>query len=384
MNAENADLATQRLKAMGLMILSLDEKRASSTSSFFTLEKKVTLGELSLFSRQLSAMIRAGIPVTRAIYTLSKQEKNSTFKKALENIARNIEGGMNLTEAFSAYPRIFSDLYISMIRAGELGGMMDEALLRLSDQLQKDKTLKDNIKSATFYPRVILVFALLMMIGMLVFLVPVFQGFLPKTAKLPGITRFIFALSGSLRSFWYIWVVAIIVIISGAVFFIKSPASKMIWERMKFRLPAFGSLIQKSVVARFSRTLATLLDGGIPVVQALESAGPTSGSLLVAEAVTDACIKIQEGKNIAGPLEESGVFPPMVTQMIAIGEETGALASLLEKIAEFYEEEVEIMAKGLMDLIQPILFIILGVVVGGMLIAMYLPMFASITQSGGY
>ena len=383
LSAEDSDSAVQRLRTMGLMILDLGENRAPSGSGFFKFEKKVKLGELSLFSRQLSAMIRAGIPVTRALYTLSRQEKNTGFKRTLESIARNIEGGMNLTEAFGAYPGTFSDFYISMIHSGEVGGMLDDALLRLSQQLQKDKALRDNIKSATFYPRLVLVFALLMNIGMLAFLVPVFKTFLPSGIELPFITRAVFAVSDSLINRWYIWLLCISVLVLGIAYFIKSPSSRKLWDRIKFRLPAFGPLIQKSVIARFSRTLSTLLEGGIPIIQALESAGPTSGSSVVAEAAGTACKRIQEGKNIAGPLEESGVFPPMATQMVAVGEETGTLPSLLEKVAEFYEEEVEIMSKGLMDLIQPFIFIILGIIVGGMLISLYLPIFSIVTGGAG-
>jgi type IV pilus assembly protein PilC len=383
LSADNSASAVQRLRTMGMLVLDLGEKRSSSGKGFFKLGKRVKMSELSLFSRQLSAMIRAGIPVTRALYTLARQEKHPGFKNTLEGVARNIEGGMSLTEAFGAYPRIFSNFYVSMIHSGEIGGMLDEALLRLSQQLQKDKALRDNIKSATFYPRIVLVFALLMVIGMLAFMVPVFKKFLPPGVELPFITRVVFALSDSIINRWYLWLLCISGIAAGIAYFLKRPASRRLWDRIKFRLPAFGPLIQKSVIARFSRTLSTLLEGGIPIIQALESAGPTSGSSIVAEAADLACKRIQEGKNIAEPLEESGVFPPMATQMIAVGEETGALSSLLEKIAEFYEEEVDIMSKGLMDLVQPFMFIILGIIVGGMLISLYLPIFSVITSSAG-
>jgi type IV pilus assembly protein PilC len=382
-SSESQAAALARLRNMGLLVTGLVEEQSRKKSSFLSNEKKVTLGDLSIFSRQLASMVKAGIPVTRALYTLSSQTKNRTLGRALETIAQNVEGGMNLTDAFAAYPGIFPDLFVSMIRSGELGGILDDALLRLSVQLQKDKALRDSIKSATFYPRMVMGFAIIMMIAMLLFLVPVFQGFIPENTPVPGVTLFIFNISHSLRTRWYIWLLVIAAIIGGFVAFTKSKGSKIIWEKTKFKLPAFGRLLHMSVIARFSRTLATLIEGGIPVVQALESAGPTSGSLLLANAVVEACRKITEGKNISGPLEDSGLFPPMVIQMIAVGEESGSLSSLLDKVAEFYEDEVATVSKGLTSLIEPIMLIVVGLLVGGMLVSLYLPIFTAVSASGG-
>lgn len=375
--------AVARLKTMNLMVLNLKETNNSSKGKLINFDKKVKIGDLSLFSRQLSAMLKAGIPVTRAIFTLSKQTTNTTFKVALENVARSVEGGMSLTEAFGLYPNIFSPLYISMLHSGEVGGVLDDSLTRLSEQLQKDKALKDNVRSATLYPKVILGFAFIILIGMLIFLVPIFQSFIPEGTKIPLLTRMIFGLSASVRYRWYIWILCIGIIITGIVCLKRSSICKDFWESIKFKIPAFGPLIQKAVIARFSRTFSTLMEGGIPVVQALESAGPTAGSTIVADAVLQAAKKVEEGKSIAIPLEESGVFPPMVTHMIAVGEESGSLSSLLDKVAEFYEDEVAVMTKGLTALIEPIMIILVGVVVGVMLISLYLPIFTSITTSAG-
>lgn len=382
MNAENVQTAVERLREMGLSVLDIKEQKSAGTSSFFASEKKVTLGELSLFSRQLSAMLSAGIPITRALFTLSKQNSNPTFKAALENIASNVEGGMNLKDAFGAYPKVFPALYLSMIKAGELGGVLETTLERLAAQLQKEKQLQDNIKSATFYPRMLMGFALLLFVGMLVFLVPVFQNFIPEGSSIPGITKFIFNMSASVRQSWYIWILIIGAIVSGILAYVKSAAGKRAWDSMKFKMPVFGDLIQKTVIARFTRTLATLLEGGISIIQAMESAGPTAGNILVEHAVNEATKRIEEGKSIAVPLEQSGVFPPMVIHMIAIGEETGQLPSLLDKVAEFYEEEVAVMTKGLSSLIEPIMLLFTGILVGGMLISLYLPIFTSVTSVG--
>lgn len=381
-SADNLQDCVARLRDMGLTVLEIKEQKTTKFSAFLRSEKKVTLGELSLFSRQLSAMISAGIPITRSLFTLCRQATNATFKAALEDIAKNVESGMSLTDAFAAYPRIFPDIYIAMIQSGELGGMLETSLKRLADQLQKEKQLRDNIKSATFYPRMIMGVALLLAAAMIVFLVPVFRSFIPEGAEIPRVTQMVFSFSDSIRNQWYFWLGGLVAVIAAIMAFVSSKAGKQVWDRMKFRMPIFGDLIQKSVIARFSRTLSTLLEGGIPVIQAMQSAGPTAGNVLVTEAVNSAVVSIEEGRSIAGPLEASGVFPPMVTQMIAIGEETGSLPSLLDTIAEFYEDEVTAITKGLSALIEPIMLIAVGLVVGGMLVALYLPIFSSITSSG--
>ena len=382
-NSENFSSAVEKLRKMELSIIDIKElDTTQGKSKIFSREKKVSTGDLSMFSSQMSAMINAGIPVTRALFTIGQQTANITFKNALISIAQNVESGMGLTDAFMLYPNIFSDLYISMIHSGEIGGMLEESLARLAEQLQKEKILKDNIKSATFYPRMVAGFALLLFVGMLVLLVPIFKGFIPMNADIPAITKAIFILSDSVRTKWFIWVLIFAVISFSIYLFIKSPLGRKFWDEVKFKMPAFGPIIHKSVLARFSRTLSTLLEGGIPVIQALESAGPTSGSILLVEAVERAAREIEEGKNIAEPLEKSRLFPPMMIQMIAVGEETGSLSSLLDKIAGFYEEEVSTMTKGLTAVIEPIMLIIVGLIVGVMLVSLYLPIFTAITQSG--
>lgn len=380
LNADDISASVNRLKSMDLTVLDVKQVSKGGTS-FLTSEKKVTLGELSLFSKQFSSMISAGIPVTKALFTLSKQIANPTLKNVLAKTAQNVEDGMSLTDAFSAYPEVFPDIYVSMLQSGELGGTLELSLIRLSDQLLKEKQLQDNIKSATFYPRILLGFAAVIFIVMLVFLVPVFQTFIPEGTPTPAITRLIFSMSEFVRSYWYICLLGISVIVLAFIVFIKSTAGQMAWDRIKFKLPVFGELIKKSIIARFSRTLSTLMANGIPVVQAMLSAGPTSGSHLLANAVNEASKMIEEGKNISSPLEECGIFPPMVIQMIAVGEETGQLPELLDKIASFYEEEVSIMTKGLSSMIEPLMLILVGIIIGGMLISLYLPIFSSIAYS---
>lgn len=381
--SDNVTQAVEKLRGMGLSVIDLKETKVKAKSDFFSMEKKVTISDLTLFSRQLAAMIAAGIPVTRAINTLSKQSENPTLCSALENIARNIEGGMNLTDAFSAYPKIFSNLYISMIQSGEIGGMLENSLLRLSEQLQKEKVLNDEIKSATSYPKVIGIFALVIFVAMLVFLVPIFKGAIPANTEINSITQLIFNMSESIRSKPLIWLGVVIAITALIIGFLKSKPGHILWENNKLKMPVFGPVILKSVIARFTRTLSTLLEGGIPVVQALESAGPTSGSDVLNETVQLATKRIEEGKSIASTFEQSDVFPPMVTHMIAVGEESGSLPALLDKVAEFYEQEVETTTRGLNALIQPIALVVIGILIGGMLIALYSPIFSAVSASGG-
>jgi type IV pilus assembly protein PilC len=374
--AETIDSANHKLRGSGNLVVDIKEKKKKKTRS----GGKVKLADLSIFSRQLAAMLNAGIPLTRALFTLSRQVSNQSLKNALSDIAGNVESGMSLTNALSNHKNIFSDLYIGMINAGEVGGTLEETLSRLSDQLQKEKGLKDSIRSATFYPSMIVFFALFVMVAMLVFLVPIFIGMFPPGLELPLPTQIVVSISDSIRGYWYLWIITIFIIYNLLRLFIRSTAGKNIWDRIKFNIPIFGDLIQKAVIARFTRTLSTLLTGGIPIMQALDAAGPTSGSLMVAKAVNKAREKIHEGKSIAGPLEDSGLFPPMVIQMISVGEETGALSSLLNRIAEFYEEEVAVITKGLTAMLEPVLLIIVGLMVGGMVIALYLPIFTAVTQ----
>jgi type IV pilus assembly protein PilC len=381
--ADDFASAVGKLKKMGLAIIELEEYTAVIQGrSFFGKEKKVPMEELSMFSNQLAAMVGAGMPVTMALHTLGQQSSHADFKDALLSIAYNVEGGMSLADAFAMYPSVFSTLYIAMIHSGEVGGMLEEVLRRLADQLQKEKQLRDSVKAATFYPRMVAGFAVVMFIGILVLLVPTFKTLIPPNVAVPLVTRMVFSLSDSVRNLWYAWLISIAVLIAAAFIFARSPLGKRVWDRVRFKIPAFGPITHKSVLARFARTLATLLEGGIPVVQALESAAPTSGSMIITKTIKATIQKIEEGKTIADPLKESKLFPPMMVQMISIGEDTGTLSKLLEKVAGFYEEEVNMLSKKLSTVIEPVILVLVGIVVGLMLIALYLPMFSSIVQSG--
>lgn len=380
LEADSELAAMSRLKKMGFTPMEISEAKPAGTKQAFAFRKKVSIGELSLFSRQLAAMLNAGIPLTRCLFALGTQAVNPVLASTINEVGSNVESGISLSESLRAHSHVFPEMYVDLVKAGEVGGTLESVLVRLSVQLESEKALKDSIKAAMFYPSVVLAFAFLVMAAMLVFIVPVFIGFYPADAKLPFLTQLIVSLSNSVRKFWYLYLVGIVAAFIGLKQYLASRQGKQVWDKIKYRLPIFGSLVQKTIIARFSRTLSTLLAGGIPVLQALETAGPASGSSMVAEAVRDAGEKIQEGHSIAGPLKDSGLFPPMMTMMVAVGEETGDLPSLLTRVSEFYEAEVATMAKGLTSLIEPLMLIFVGTVVGVMVISLYLPIFYVITQ----
>lgn len=379
--ADNSNAAIEKLREAGVLVTDINEKVVKQAQRRGG--KKVTLTDTSLFSRQLAAMLSAGVPVTRALSTLAKQTTNPTLAAAIDDIAKNVEGGGTLADAFAQYPKIFNKLFVSMIETGELGGILEQSLMSLSNQLQKEKNLKENIKSAISYPKNIGIFALFLLIVMLTVMVPIFQGMIPEETELNALTSAIFALSASIRSRWYIWIVGAAIFVTVIILIKRSKPAHRFWENTKLRLPMFGTFITKMCIARFCRTLATLISGGVTAVDALQSAGPTAGSDLIENAVKDAISDIEEGKAISESLDKSGLFPPMVIGMIAIGEEAGTLPELLDKVAEFYEEDVETTSRNLRAMIEPIALIFVGALVGGMLISLYLPIFTATTTISG-
>ncbi len=372
--------AYEKLREAGVVVTSLKEEAVKKKKKG---GKKVTLADMSLFSRQLAAMIGAGIPVTQAMNTLVAQTTNPTLAEAIKNIAQDVEGGAALSEAFTTQNHVFSDLFCSMVAAGEMGGMLDKTLLAMSNQLHKDKQLKDSVKSATQYPKMVGGLAVIIVIFMLIFMVPTFQGMVGSNADLTIITKFIFSLSELLRARWYIVFPAVILFIFLVIQVIKSPPIQHFWESHKMNAPIVGELISKTIFARFCRIFATLVAGGVTAVKALETAGPTSGSKLVEEAVNKAIEDVENGRTIHEALDEPHIFPPMVISMIAIGEEAGSLPTMLDKVAEFYEEDVDAIAKNLGSVLEPIMLVGLGSVVGFLIIALYLPVFQATTSYEG-
>ncbi len=378
--ADSTSLAIEKLREAGVMVTNMTEIKTKEKKKKGG--KKVTTTQVAVFCKQLAAMLSAGVPVTRALTTLSRQTENPRFAGIIEEVAQDIEGGTPMSQAFAKYPKVFSELFIAMIAAGETGGIMEQALRSLADQLQKEKNLQKNIKSAYSYPRTVAIMAILILIAMLVFMVPIFKGMMNTSVELNALSAFIFGVSDSIRGEPIKWIIPTVLIVGGIFGFTKTPVAHKIWENTKLTMPMFGSFITKMVVARFCRTLATLLAGGVTAVDAMKSAGPTAGSDKIRDAVFEAIEEIEEGKSIADSLEKSGYFPAMVTGMVAIGEESGALPEMLDKVAEFFEEDVEITSRNLRAMIEPLALVFVGIIVGGMLIALYVPMLTASTSIG--
>ena len=380
--ADNSSQAINKLREAGIIVTEMKEKANNANKMSSKSGGKVTTEDVAVFCRQLAVMLSAGVPITRALTTLAKQTENGKFAAAIDNVAKNVEGGMPLSDAFKEYPKIFSPLFIAMIAAGETGGIMEQSLVSLADQMQKEKNLQKNIKSAFSYPRSVGIMAVVILIAMLYFMVPTFKNMMTEGMELNALSQFIFDASDSLIENTGTWALVAAAIVGGIILIIKSPPAHILWENTKLTMPMFGSFLTKMVVARFCRTFATLLAGGVTAVEAMKSAGPTAGSDKLAKAVSDAISDIEEGSPISSALEKSGLFPPMVTGMVAIGEESGALPELLDKVAEFFEEDVENTSRNLRAMIEPIALVFVGVVVGGMLIALYVPMLTASTSMG--
>ena len=379
--ADNTTQAINKLREAGIVVTEMKEKGNTGKKSTKS-GGKVTTEDVAVFCRQLAVMLSAGVPITRALSTLAKQTENGKFADAIDTVSKNVEGGTPLSDAFKAYPKIFSPLFIAMIAAGETGGIMEQSLVSLAEQMQKEKNLQKNIKSAFSYPRTVGIMAIVILIAMLYFMVPTFKKMLKDGMELNALSQFIFDASDSLIANTGTWILVGAAIVGVVFAIIKSPPAHILWENTKLTMPVFGSFMTKMVVARFCRTFATLLAGGVTAVDAMKSAGPTAGSDKLAKAVEDAISDIEEGAPISASLEKSGLFPPMVTGMVAIGEESGALPELLDKVAEFFEEDVENTSRNLRAMIEPLALVFVGVVVGGMLIALYVPMLTASTSMG--
>ena len=366
------------LRKQGLMVIDVKEQSVGQKDILEPF-KRIKLQDLMVFTRQLSTMINAGLPIVRALYVLSEQTGNPKLKAVVIAVRKDVEAGLSLSEAIEKHPDAFSRLYVEMVKAGEVGGILDGVLLRVADQLEKDQDLRRKVRSAMIYPIVVFVLAILAASFMLIFIVPVFAKlFQDLGGTLPLPTRICMILSDILTSFWGILVYAAMG--AGVYLFFrwkKTENGRKVWGRAVLRIPAkIGDVVQKVTLARFARTLGTLSAAGVPILQSLEITATSSGNWVVERALLKSKDAIREGIPLYKPLETEPVFPPMVTRMIAVGEETGDLDGMLTKIAEFYESEVDAAVKALTSIIEPLMIVVVGGIVGAIVISMYLPMFA--------
>jgi type IV pilus assembly protein PilC len=347
-------------------------------------EKKVTQKELAVFTRQFATMIDAGLPLVQCLDILGAQQENPSFKKVLVKVKEDVESGSTFADALGKHPKVFDPLFINLVAAGEVGGILDTILSRLADHIEKAMKLAKKIKGAMVYPSTILAVAVIVTVVLLVYVIPIFaKMFTDFGGALPAPTAFVLKLSDITRK--YFLVVIVLIFAFGAAFkwYISRETGRRNWDRLLLRLPVIGSLLQRIAVARFSRTLGTMVSSGVPILESMDIVSKTAGNKIIEEAIVKARGSISEGKTIAEPLAESNVFPGMVTQMVAVGEATGALDAMLNKIADFYDEEVDSAVEALTSLLEPMLMIFLGVVIGGLVIAMYLPVFKLAGAVGG-
>jgi type IV pilus assembly protein PilC len=345
---------------------------------------KVTNKDIVIFSRQFATMIDAGLPLVQCLEILASQQENKTFKKVLIDVKGSVEGGSTFADALGKHPKVFDDLYVNLIAAGEVGGILDTILNRLSGFLEKAEKLKTKVKGAMTYPVTVIIIACLVVTGLLIWVVPIFEDMFSSFGKaLPAPTQMVVNMSEFLQSSWYIIIAVLAAIFYGLKHAYKTKKGRLILDTIILRIPVFGNLIRKTAVARFTRTLGTMLSSGVPILEGLDIVSRTSGNVVIENSIQKARKSLSEGKTLAEPLMETKVFPSMVTQMIAVGEQTGALDAMLNKIADFYEDEVDAAVDSLTALIEPMLMVFLGVVVGGLVIALYLPIFQLAGAAGG-
>jgi type IV pilus assembly protein PilC len=377
--ATNEAAAVQILRQQGLVPVSMSEAGSllHRELSIPGLSGRTTLKDLAVFARQFATMTAAGMSLLRSLVVLEEQAAKASLKKAIGEVRADIEGGVSLSVAMAKQGRVFPPLMVAMIRAGETGGFLDGALERIAINLEKDAVLRGKIKSALTYPMIVLLFTTLLITGVLVFIVPIFEGMFKQLGgQLPVPTRVIVTASHSL-----VWSgpLLLVVAVAGTVLLRRElrrrPALRLAFDRLKLRLPVFGTLFTKIAISRFARNLGTLLGVGVPVMQALDVVGATTGNAVIAEAMKDLQASIRDGQPMSAPLRKHTVFPRMVTQMIEVGEESGQLSQMLDKVADYYDREVDSAADSLTASIEPIMVVLMGTIVGSMVVCLYLPMF---------
>jgi len=381
LEAESKQAVNDQLKARGLIVLDIAEKRGSKEIKL-PWSNRVKAGDLTVMTRQLSTMVSSGMTILRALYVLEAQTESDALRETLVLVRKDVEAGLPLSDALERHPKVFDPLFVAMVRAGETGGVLDSALLRVADQLEKAEALRRQVKSAMTYPTVIITFAMAVVLALVTFLVPVFAGVFEEFGgELPMITKVTVAASNFVKGYWYAIIVGSALAFFGLRRWRKTPRGREMLQRAWLKAPMkIGDIVQKVALARWSRTFSALITAGVPLLSALDIVAKTAGNVVVEQAMRKVAESVKSGGTIAGPLKESPVFPSMVGHMVGVGEETGALDAMLTKIADFYEDQVAAAVKSLTAIIEPIMIIIVGAIVGFIVIAMYMPMFSLYDQ----
>ena len=378
LDGENKDAVSAKLRSMGYVIVSLEQSGGLLASmNSITFGTGVANKDITIFSRQFATMIGAGLSLTKCLAILGQQTESPALRVIISQIGKDVESGQSLSDAMSKHPKVFPPIFVNMVRSGETGGVLDEVLNRVADHFEREEMIKGRIKSAMTYPIAMGALVLLVLIAMLVFVVPTFQSmFASMGGELPLPTQILVNLSEGARGLPGLFTVIGTIAFTITFRWWKTTENgRFTWDSIKLRMPVFGKLIRKMALSRFTRTFGTLVAAGVPILSALDIVGSTSGNEVIHRAVRKVRAAIKEGETIAKPLGENPIFPAMVVQMISVGEETGALDAMLSKVAEFYDEEVTAGVDGLTSLIEPLMMATLGLVVGGVVIALYMPMF---------
>jgi type IV pilus assembly protein PilC len=373
MEAESADAVIERLKAQQIQASKVKKKPMELS---IKIGSGVDSKEVVVFTRQFATMIDAGLPLVQCLEILGSQQANAHFQKVINTVKTDVESGSTLADALGKHPRIFDDLYVNLVGAGEVGGILDTILNRLATYMEKNMKLIRQVKGAMVYPSVVVLVAGGVTAVLLIFVIPVFEKmFRDFGGTLPAPTQFVIDLSNGLRANGVVVAIGLIAFIVAFRAAIRTKRGELIKDSVMLRAPVFGPLFRKVAVAKFTRTLGTMISSGVPILDALQITARSSGNRVVENAIMYTRERIAEGRTMADPLAETGVFPPMVVQMIAVGESTGAMDAMLQKIADFYEEEVDVAVAALTSLLEPLMMVVLGVLLGGLIIAMYLPIF---------
>jgi type IV pilus assembly protein PilC len=378
MEANDKQAVVAQLRSRGLTVLDVEEQAGASAGDILAPFKKVKGEDLVIATRQLSTMVQSGMSLLRSLYVIEEQTESEKLREILVEVRKDIESGQSLSAALERHPKVFNDLYVAMVRAGESGGILDSTLVRVAEQLEKDAALRRQVKAAMVYPILIGSFALIVLVALVAFLVPVFEKiFKDFGGELPAITKFTVWLSHLLTRQWYILFAVVFAVVWLFRYWKRSERGRVQWDRLKLKFPMkIGGIVQKVALARFSRTFSGLIAAGVPMLEAIDITGKTSGNRVIEMAMEDVRESVKKGGSLTAPMAAvPEAFPVMVTQMIGVGEETGALETMMTKVADFYEEQVEAAVKALTSILEPVMIIIVGGIVGFIVIAMYLPMF---------
>jgi len=382
--ANNESAVRAQLHRMQIKATKIKKKPKELFENVAFMQPKVTTPDVVVFSRQFSTMIDAGLPLIQSLDILQSQQENKTFKKTLKEIKESVEEGSTLAEALGKYPKIFNELFVNMVAAGEAGGILDTILDRLSSYMEKTEKLKKQVKGAMTYPIIVLCIAFIVVGVILVFVIPVFEKmFADFGGALPAPTQIVVGISRFAKGNIHYMIGAIVVFIFAFKRFYATAKGRVLMDDIMLKLPVFGPLLRKVAVAKFTRTMSTMISSGVPILEALEIVAKTAGNKTVEAAIFNVRSGITEGRTMADPLGESGVFPSMVVQMVAVGESTGALDSMLGKIADFYDDEVDSAVENLTAMIEPFMMVFLGATIGGLVVSMYLPIFKMAGMVGG-